>query len=161
MTPIDWATRPLKRYANFSGRAPRAEYWWYMLLLVVLAIVAMIGDSLIGMSLFGPYGPLYALVLFGTLIPSLAVAVRRLHDTNRSGWWLLLPAIPYVVLGFQMGRTMADPTDMSAMATVGLLGIAALVCGLAFLVLMVLRGTPGPNRFGEDPHGATAMPAHA
>ena len=153
MTPIDWATRPLKQYASFSGRAPRAEYWWYMLLLIVAGLVAMIIDSMLGLSILGPYGPLYLLVIVATLVPSMAVAVRRLHDTNRSGWWLLLPMIPYLVLGFQMGRAMGDPTDMSGMASVGLIALLALACGIAFLVFMVLPGTAGPNRFGEDPYG--------
>ncbi len=50
MSPIDWATRPLKKYADFSGRAPRAEYWWFYLLLIICYVVAAILDSMFGLT---------------------------------------------------------------------------------------------------------------
>ena len=96
MSPIDWATRPLQKYADFGGRAPRAEYWWYYLLYIVLFIVATIIDSLIGSKLFLNYGWLSVLLGLGLLIPTIAVGVRRLHDTDRSGWWLLIGLIPLI-----------------------------------------------------------------
>ena len=86
MTPIDWATRPLKKYAEFTGRAPRAEYWWFYLGMIVVYLVAMIIDSLVGIELFGPYGVVTCLLGLALIIPGLAVNFRRLHDTNRSGW---------------------------------------------------------------------------
>jgi len=66
MTPVDWATRPLKKYADFTGRAPRAEYWWFYLGMIVAYLVAMIIDSLVGVSLFGPYGVVTCLLAFLT-----------------------------------------------------------------------------------------------
>jgi uncharacterized membrane protein YhaH (DUF805 family) len=96
MTPIDWAMRPLKKYADFSGRAPRAEYWWFYLLTVVAYIVAMILDSIIGAGGAGGFGLLSIVVMLGLLLPSLAAGVRRLHDTDRSGWWLLIALVPLV-----------------------------------------------------------------
>jgi uncharacterized membrane protein YhaH (DUF805 family) len=96
MSPIDWAMRPLKKYADFSGRAPRAEYWWFYLLTVVAYIVAMILDSIVGAGGAGGFGLLSIVVMLGLLLPSLAAGVRRLHDTDRSGWWLLIALVPLV-----------------------------------------------------------------
>ena len=96
MSPIDWAMRPLQKYADFSGRAPRAEYWWFYLLYMVALIVAMIVDSMIGSKLFLNYGLASALLGLGFLVPMLAVGVRRLHDTDRSGWWLLIAFVPLI-----------------------------------------------------------------
>lgn len=93
---MEWATLPLKRYAQFTGRSRRKEYWMYILLIIVATVVAMIVDGIIGMQVAGPYGPLYLIVALGTLIPSIAVAIRRLHDTDRSGWWVLIALVPLV-----------------------------------------------------------------
>src|SRR4051794_26970709 len=104
LTPIDWAKRPFQKYADFSGRAPRAEYWWYVLAVVVAFIVLGIIESILGINhmIFYAYGPLRALFWLATIVPSIAVGVRRLHDTNRTGWWILLPIIPYI-LAFVLG----------------------------------------------------------
>ncbi|MBA3668448.1 MAG: DUF805 domain-containing protein [Sphingomonas sp.] len=93
---MDWAMRPLEKFADFSGRAPRAEYWWFYLLFVILYLVVSIVDSMVGVKAFGPYGILVALLSLALLIPSLAVGVRRLHDTDRSGWWFLIILIPLI-----------------------------------------------------------------
>ena len=87
----DWYMQGLKKYADFSGRARRKAYWffilWYMIILIGLAII----DSLtIGL---GVLPGIYALAV---LIPNLAVAVRRLHDTGRTGWWLLIGFVPFI-----------------------------------------------------------------
>ena len=87
----------LTNYANFSGRARRSEYWWFILAYFLASIVAAIIDAALGAPI------LEVIVILGLLVPSLAVAVRRLHDTDRSGWWLLLGLIPFggiVVLVF-------------------------------------------------------------
>src|SRR3954452_12122441 len=102
MTPIDWAKLPIQKYADFSGRAPRAEFWWYVLAVVILTIIARIIDNILGMTLAGPYGPVYLIVALGLLVPNIAVTVRRLHDTSRSGWWILLP-IAAICLMFVFG----------------------------------------------------------
>ncbi len=79
----------LTQYATFSGRARRAEYWWFALFSVVVVLVAAIIDVAIGF-------PLVQLVVsLGLIVPGLAVGVRRLHDTDRSGWWLLLGLVPF------------------------------------------------------------------
>ena len=81
----------LSKYATFTGRARRAEYWWFTLSYVLLLVVAMIADAVIGTD-----PVLYFLAIAGTFLPSLAVAVRRLHDTDRSGWLILVTLIPLI-----------------------------------------------------------------
>lgn len=171
MSPIDWATLPLKKYADFSGRAPRAEYWWYVLLVIVAIIVASTIDSLIGLSpLFFTYGPLAVLVMLATFIPSLAAQVRRLHDTNRSGWWVAAVFVPYAfglwslrgVIGAAatMDPNHPDPAAINDLAaqsagSIGLGSLAMLVAGvlgIAIFVFLCLRGTEGDNKYGADPY---------
>lgn len=95
---MNWYIEVLKRYAVFSGRSRRMEYWMFSLINVLIVIGIAIVDNLLGFisaSGLGILGTLYALAVF---IPSLAVAVRRLHDTDRSGWWLLIALIPLIGL---------------------------------------------------------------
>jgi uncharacterized membrane protein YhaH (DUF805 family) len=77
-----------QNYINFTGRAARSEYWFWTLFTVLVSIVA----SLIDLGLFRSFdfSPLSTIVSLGTLLPSVAVGVRRLHDLDRTGWWLLL-----------------------------------------------------------------------
>jgi uncharacterized membrane protein YhaH (DUF805 family) len=95
---MKWFTEALTRkYATFEGRARRKEYW-YFVLFYVLAIVALaIVDEMIGtFSEEAEIGLLSGLFVLATFIPSLAVTVRRLHDTDRSGWWILINLIPII-----------------------------------------------------------------
>ncbi len=164
MTPIDWAKRPLSKYADFKGRAPRAEYWWYTLALIVAAVVISIIESMIGLNgmIWGVYGPLTVLLWLATVVPSIAVGVRRLHDTNRTGWWMLLPILPYLLAGVLGGAAVAGGGGLGAG-----LGVAAIfmfvgfICALVVLVFLVMSGTPGDNRFGPNPYGTSAPDALA
>ena len=160
MTPIDWATRPLKKYADFTGRAPRAEFWWFYLGTLVAYLVAMIVDSLVGIELLGPYGLFTLLIAVALILPGLAATVRRLHDTNRSGWWVLIAVVPYFIMGVMMGRSMASG-DTAGMASAGLVGLIALAGGLAMIVFMVVPGNKGDNRFGPDPYAGESGAAIA
>lgn len=156
MTPIDWAKRPLQKYADFSGRAPRAEFWWYLLGVIIASIVASIIDNILGMQMAGTYGPLQLLLLVGLLVPNIAVSVRRLHDTNRTGWWILLPLVPYVLAFVLGGAAMMGGGAMGMGAGLGLAGIflfIGLVCAIVVLVFYCLPGTPGDNRYGPNPYG--------
>ncbi|AWL87335.1 hypothetical protein AMK14_09505 [Streptomyces sp. TSRI0445] len=87
---MNWYLAVLKNYAGFSGRARRKEYWMFTLINFVIAVVLQIVGFAIDTQV--PYYIYFA----ATLIPSLAVAVRRLHDTGRSGWWLLIALVPLV-----------------------------------------------------------------
>ena len=99
MSPIDWAMRPLHKYADFSGRAPRAVYWWFYLMVIIGYFVASILDSVVGTGgMMRSFGVLTMIVMLGLLLPSIAAGVRRLHDTDRSGWWLLIAIIPLIGL---------------------------------------------------------------
>lgn len=91
----------MRKYATFSGRAPRSEFWWFQLFqLLVIACLAAVVESLV---------PLGQLVLF---LPGLAVGCRRLHDTGRTGWWLLLVFVPVIgwiiLLVFMLESTKAE-----------------------------------------------------
>jgi len=92
------------RYAAFKGRATRSEYWYFLLFSIIIALILTALDSMIINPLLGIQpivetartGILGTLFSFGTLIPSLALAIRRLHDIGKSGWWILLGVIPLV-----------------------------------------------------------------
>jgi uncharacterized membrane protein YhaH (DUF805 family) len=154
MSPVDWAIRPLKRYAQFSGRAPRAEYWWfylgYIILYAILTILTRIS------AIFGILGIVY----LGLIIPMIAVGVRRLHDTNRTGWWLLAPMIPYLI-GLAMivpaiisgAAGGVNPFNMASLGAAGIFFMIGFVMAIVVFIFTVLPGTKGPNRFGDDPYG--------
>ena len=127
---MEWMLMPLKRYADFSGRSRRKEYWMFVLGVFIAAIVLSIVEGILGLSgmVGGVYGPLTTILLLGVIIPSIAVQVRRFHDQDKSGWFVLLALIPFIG-------------------------------GLAVLVFMLLEGTRGPNRFGPDPKDPAAAEA--
>jgi uncharacterized membrane protein YhaH (DUF805 family) len=75
------------KFADFNGRASRSEYWWFVLFIVLVsAAISMVSQTLSGVF------------SLATLLPSIAAAARRLHDTNRSGWWQLIAFVPVVGL---------------------------------------------------------------
>jgi uncharacterized membrane protein YhaH (DUF805 family) len=78
------------KYVTFSGRAARSEYWFWTLFTVIASIVAGILDAIVGFGIIG------TIVSLAVLLPSIAVAVRRLHDLDRTGWWIL---IAFTVIG--------------------------------------------------------------
>jgi uncharacterized membrane protein YhaH (DUF805 family) len=168
MSPVDWAKRPLQKYADFSGRAPRAEFWWWLLAVIVLSVIAEIIDGMIGMKVAGNYGPLSAIVGVALLVPNIAVSVRRLHDTNHSGWWLLLPVVPYCLAVFLGGAAMmggaatGSAAGMTAgMGIAGIFMIIGAVCALVLLYFYVQAGTPGDNRYGPNPYDSGGRPVAA
>ena len=79
------------KYATFSGRSSRSAYWWFYLFNILILIVALLVDLALGTS-----GIIYALVGLGLLLPNLAVAARRLHDSGHSAWWLLIGILPLI-----------------------------------------------------------------
>ena len=94
---IDWYKKViLENYANFNGRARRSEYWYFTLGNIILAIIAMILDRTLGIAGGMGYGPIYGLVALATIVPSIAVGVRRLHDVNKSGWFYLIALVPII-----------------------------------------------------------------
>ncbi len=155
LSPIDWAKRPIQKYADFTGRAPRAEYWWYTLAVIVAAIVISVVEGILGLSnTVGPYGLLSLVFMLALLVPGLAVTARRLHDTNRSGWWMLIAVIPYALMAVLGIMAATSGSAMGTLAIVGLFSIVALIGAVVLLVFMVLPGTRGANSYGPDPYGA-------
>jgi uncharacterized membrane protein YhaH (DUF805 family) len=77
-------------YCNFEGRASRYEYWWFVVINLVLSCVCTVLDQLVGLAIFS------GILCLALLLPGLGLCVRRLHDINKSGWWLFLGLIPFV-----------------------------------------------------------------
>lgn len=115
-----------EKYATFSGRASRSEYWWFQLLFHAVLLCGSLISMLIAATTWNTAIGLMILVI-ATLLPQIALAVRRLHDRNLSGWWYL----GFVIAWF--------------IPYLNLLAIIALI------VLFAFPGTKGPNRFGPDP----------
>ncbi|MBT2443263.1 DUF805 domain-containing protein [Streptomyces sp. ISL-36] len=88
---MNWYLDVLKKYAVFSGRARRKEYWMYTLFNTIAVVVLAVIDFALS-----TYPLLVGIYVLAVLVPSLAVAVRRLHDTGRSGWWYLISFVPLV-----------------------------------------------------------------
>ncbi|HEX6741470.1 MAG TPA: DUF805 domain-containing protein [Sphingomicrobium sp.] len=162
LSPIEWAVLPLKKYAVFSGRAPRAEYWWFYLATFVINIPLSIADEAI--ASWSPLSSLFSLAIF---VPSLAVTTRRLHDTNRSGWWQLIFLVPIfaivasaiAILGTSALLDGTEPSIPSGSAVIVMVIalVAVLVGAITMLVFMVSAGTEGPNDYGEDPYGPDGL----
>jgi uncharacterized membrane protein YhaH (DUF805 family) len=88
---MNWYLEVLKKYAVFNGRARRKEYWMFFLFNIIITLVLGVVEGLVGSP--GVVGMVYTLAV---LIPGIAVSIRRLHDTDRSGWWLLIGLIPII-----------------------------------------------------------------
>jgi uncharacterized membrane protein YhaH (DUF805 family) len=88
----------LKNYANFNGRSRRKEYWMYILFYYLFLMLVVFLDNLLEITIIEniPYGPLSIGYLLLLIIPTLAVAVRRLHDIGKSGWWMLISLVPLI-----------------------------------------------------------------
>jgi len=87
----------MRRYVDFSGRSSRSEFWFFVLFYFIIAIVATVIDAVVlGSQMAQGVGILSGIVLLVHIIPSIAVAIRRLHDTDRSGWWILIGLIPLI-----------------------------------------------------------------
>jgi uncharacterized membrane protein YhaH (DUF805 family) len=122
---VSWYLEALKKYAVFSGRSRRMEYWYFVLFNLIVFIVLELIDALLGtFNVVQGVGLLSGIYGLAVLIPTLAVTVRRLHDIDRTGWWIFINLIP-------------------------------LIGSIVLLVFELTPGTPGSNRFGPDPKQAT------
>lgn len=150
---MEWMILPYRRYFDFRGRSRRKEYWMFFLLWVIIMIalgmgvVAVLAGNWqalsqgtvapweamgVGMlSLLGVFG----LIFLASLVPMIAVQVRRLHDMNISGWWYLA----YIVAGVALDAVPDVGSSLNSLLSIG------------FIALNCMPGTKGPNRFGEDP----------
>lgn len=120
---MNWFLVVLKKYATFSGRAQRAEYWYFLLFSTLIVIALSVIDGITGSyNEDTGWGLLSGLYSIAVLLPSIAVGARRLHDTSRTGWWLLIGLIP--VIGT-----------------------------IVLIVFFVLDSTLGDNAYGPNPKG--------
>lgn len=136
----------LKKYAVFKGRASRKEYWMFVLFNVVISVIASILDVIFGTdsvslkagSDIGLINSVYSLAVF---IPSLAVAARRLHDTNRSAKWMLAFLVPVVMIPFMK-------VNINVVYVIPVLfGIIMFI----YLFFLTQDSTPGDNKYGPNP----------
>jgi uncharacterized membrane protein YhaH (DUF805 family) len=106
---MQWYTDVLKKYVQFSGRARRKEFWMFVLISTIISIILSFIDRLIGTNYSSGNGLLQSIYGLAVLLPTIAVGVRRMHDTNRSGAWILINLIPcigwiwFIVLAAQEG----------------------------------------------------------
>lgn len=90
MEPVEAVKSVISKYFTVSGRASRSEYWWFVAFCVFVSFVAGFVEGVVGLSYFS-----MAITLI-TFIPSVTVAIRRLHDKDRSGWWLFIMFVPLI-----------------------------------------------------------------
>jgi uncharacterized membrane protein YhaH (DUF805 family) len=120
---MNWYIEALKKYAVFSGRAIRKEYWIFVLISTIITIALTLLDVAAG--LYNPetgLGLISGLYTLAVIIPSISVGVRRLHDTNRTGWWLLILFVP-------------------------------LIGAIVLIILLALDSSAGDNQYGPNPKG--------
>ena len=147
-------------YANFKGRARRSEYW-FITLFLLLTNVAAAGIDLALMQgdverfVANGGGGIVGLVwLVATILPALAVSVRRLHDTGRTGWWLVVVYIPVILLSGL--STLGDLASFQTLVVIGVLAVVAFVVNIVILVFTVLDSTPDENQYGASPKAVAA-----
>jgi uncharacterized membrane protein YhaH (DUF805 family) len=142
-------------FLNFRDRAARAEFWWWALFYCVVLVVAVILDIVVFFVVGnGHIMPFFIVTYLALIFPTLTVTVRRLHDTNRSGWWLLLyvalsllTVIAAVATGANDPSTRLSGTGAVLVAVPAILSLASLVL---LLIFMFLPSTPGNNRYGPN-----------
>jgi uncharacterized membrane protein YhaH (DUF805 family) len=135
-------------YFNFTGRARRPEFWYF----VLFQVLAGFGLGILEYAFMPQYGdnagPLIILFNLATFIPTLSLAARRLHDVNKSGWWIAAP-IAVALIGVFLLSTAATLAQYQTYSMV--LGLAIIISIVLPFVWTFLDGTVGPNRFGPDP----------
>ncbi|MBF9057569.1 DUF805 domain-containing protein [Rhodobacterales bacterium HKCCSP123] len=185
MGPIKAVASCYMKMLNFSGRARRAEYWWFALFLVLAGVAVQVAlamnvmsDADFAAAMTSPGAAQtwikqnpealhlagYALAGYIVLgwLPQLTVTVRRLHDTNRSGWYIFMPFLAYLAaVGGAILLTMTMAGNGAQLGVIGVM-IIPMVASIRFLIVLCLPGTRGNNRFGPDPvpNRKRRAPAH-
>lgn len=127
-----------EKYADFNGRARRSEYWWFWAALMLGSFVFTFVDDFIGTPVIGG---IFTLL---TLTPMLAAGARRLHDTDRSGWWQAM-SLPPLVIAFAVAYVAGQNI------IVWIASLAAVAATVLQIVWMAMDTAPGDNRFGPAP----------
>lgn len=149
-----------QNYANFKGRARRSEYWFITLFLLLTNLAAAVIDLAILQGDVERFvanggGGIVGLVwLLATIVPAVAVLVRRLHDTGKTGWWLAGLYIPVALLtGLSI---LGDMESLQTLVVIGVLAVVAFVVNIVILVFTVLDSTPEENQYGASPKAVAA-----
>ncbi|MBS0363576.1 MAG: DUF805 domain-containing protein [Proteobacteria bacterium] len=142
----------LLKYLSFQGRASRQRFWYTTLALVgvyVGLVVVMVVARIVSPILSLPF----LIAILPMIVASFANSARRLHDRNKSAWWLLLfQGLPLLLSTFGAMARLGAPGDAGVTAVSGLLSLISLPISIWALVeLGFLRGTSGPNKYGDDP----------
>lgn len=128
---MNWYLNVLKKYAVFSGRARRKEYWMFYLFNMIFFIAASFLDVLLSRKLsLLPSGIILIMYILAMILPALAVTIRRLHDTNRNGAWIFIALVPFIG-------------------------------GIWLIVLLASFGNEGENKYGPDPKGQPSFDSDA
>ena len=137
-----------RKYITTSGRASRSEYWWFILVIILVSLVAMVIDLVIfGADPDGAGGPAGIVWSLGTFIPSITAAIRRLHDTGKPWYYILVP-----ILGVAIGMIFMFSLAGILGGIAGILGGLIMLAGFALqLWWLVKPSDPGTNAFGPNP----------
>ncbi len=141
-----------RKYVTFSGRASRSEYWFFVLWQILIGFVTGFIDGFV-VGATGGFSPLNSIASLVLLLPTLAVSWRRLHDIDRSGWWIggfyLAMIVLVGVASFAFaGLDIDTMADGSGVLIFGIFGLGFIIYSIVMLVFFCTRGTPGPNRYG-------------
>ncbi|OGI65494.1 hypothetical protein A3A95_03190 [Candidatus Nomurabacteria bacterium RIFCSPLOWO2_01_FULL_39_18] len=147
----------LKKYAVFKGRAGRREYWMFVLVSLIVSIVLSILDGIFGLKLDKDTGVLSSLYSLAVFLPTLGVSIRRLHDTNHSGWWILAPSIAGLIT---VGLFFLSIFQNNYVPLI-IGGIVTLILGVALVIFFVLDSNPGENKYGPNPKEVVSTPTPA
>jgi uncharacterized membrane protein YhaH (DUF805 family) len=156
MSFFDAVSSGFRNCLNFRGRASRHEYWWFVLFSVLVGMaLSLLSSVAAGMVPVSFFVLLNGIVSLGLSLPQPALAVRRLHDTNRTGWWLLGPVLGSALLLVGLLQFIDAESFAAAERIFGGL-LIILVTGTINLVFLLLRGDAASNRFGPPPPGTPA-----
>ena len=142
----------IEHYLDFAGRIGRRTFWYYVAAYVVCYVVLAIVQSVLRIH------ALTALFSLALLLPSLGISVRRLHDTNRSGWWLLLGVVPGGLMALIAAMAFVAGSD-SAFGMAILLPIVTLAAAALLIYWYAQPGDTTENRFGSPPVDGPFVPA--
>jgi uncharacterized membrane protein YhaH (DUF805 family) len=181
MGPIEAVKTCLRKYFDFTGRARRSEYWWFMLFLLIVYLVGSFLAALLSTVLSGVFGieptklaiVLVMVLMLAFIIPAYSALTRRLHDTGRSGWWVVLAAVLSLIYGFCYSRLLwpfinemgagTDPFEIAqgianammespTMATImSVCGMACFIMGIVLLIFALLDSKWTANKYGSSP----------
>ena len=135
-----------KKYFVFNGTAKRSEYWWFFLFCILAGVASQLLDVVVlGQSFWINYGPINTIVNLILIIPILSAGARRLHDTNRSGWWQLLSLIGLAIAYYQKDML----TKGLITSSYFILWILALGIYILLIVWLASEGKKKKNKFGK------------